>query len=249
LTLQVHDVIFTRAKDMHGLLFLAMTALFTSSIAAANEIAVKYAMQKKYPGVLIESVTRAPIAGLYEVFAGGEVIYVDHDVNYLITGGRLIDIARQADLTAERMRSLTAVKFEQLPLDLAFRKVQGKGTRKLAYFTDPNCPYCKQLEPNLAKLQDVTIYVFLYPVLGQDSQEKAKAVWCSKDRVKAYDEMMLKGNPPSDPGTCETPIDKILAFGREKYIRGTPTLFFANGQRVTGMILPNRLEQLLDSAR
>lgn len=132
-------------------------ALLMSSVAAASEATVKQAMQKKYPDVQVENVTKTPLAGIYEVFANGEVSYVDENVNYLIVRGRMIDIARKTDLTDERMRILTAVKFDQLPLDLAFRKVQGKGTRKVAYFADPNCSYCKKIEPDLAKLESRTI--------------------------------------------------------------------------------------------
>lgn len=224
-------------------------ALLFPSVVAASEATVKQAMQKKYPGVQIENVAKTPIAGIYEVFANGGVLYVDENVNYLIMYGKLIDIARGADLTEERLRILTAVRFDQLPLDLAFRKVQGNGARKLAYFSDPNCPYCKKIEPNLANLENVTIYIFLYPILGQDSYEKSKAVWCSKDRVKVYDEMMLKGNPPRTAGTCDTPIDRIVAYGRQKGINGTPTLFFTDGRRVTGAIPADQLKKLLDGAR
>lgn len=229
-------------------LFLCLSLLIPG-MAAASEATVKQAMQKKYPNVRVESVAKTPIPGLYEVFAGGEVIYADEKVNYLIAQGRLIDVARSTDLTDERLRVLTAIKFDQLPLDLAFRMVKGNGRRKMAYFTDPNCPYCKRLDQDLAKVNDVTIHVFLYPVLSQDSREKAAAVWCSKDRVKAYSEMMLNGHPPKTAGTCDTPIDKILAYGRQNGISGTPTLFFANGQRVTGAIPVDRLEKLLDDAR
>ena len=224
-------------------------ALLISGVAAASEATVKQAMQKKYPDVQVESVTRTPLAGIYEVFANGEVLYVDENVNYLIVRGRLIDVASKTDLTDERMRILTAVKFDQLPLDLAFRKIQGKGTRKVAYFADPNCPYCKKIEPDLAKLENVTIYFFLFPVLGQDSYEKSKAVWCSKDQVKVWNDWMLNGNPPKGPGNCDTPIEKILAFGRQKNINGTPTLFFADGQRVVGAIPLDQLQKLVDSAR
>ena len=224
-------------------------ALLISSVAAASEATVRQAMQKKYPDVPIESVARTPLAGIYEVYANGEIVYVDESVNYLIVRGRLIDVARKSDLTDGRLRVLTAVKFDQLPLDLAFRQVQGKGTRRLAYFADPNCPYCKQIEPNLAKLENVTIYIFLYPVLGQDSYEKSKAVWCSKDRVKVWNDWMLNGNPPKGPGNCETPIEKILAYGKQKNINGTPTLFFADGQRVAGAIPLDQLEKLVDRAR
>jgi thiol:disulfide interchange protein DsbC len=199
--------------------------------------------------VPVENVAKTPIPGIYEVYAEGEVLYVDENVNYLIAGGRMIDTARKADLTAERTRVLSAVKFDQLPLDLAFRKVQGNGARKIAYFTDPNCPYCKKLEPDLAKLDNVTIYIFLYPVLGPDSHEKAKAVWCAKDRVKVWDEWMLKGQPPKTAGTCDTPIEKILAFGRRKGITGTPTMFLADGERVKGAIPIEQLKKLVDGSR
>ena len=223
--------------------------LLISSVAAASEATVKQAMQKKYPGVQVESVTKTPITGIYEVFVGSDVFYVDENVNYMIMDGRLIDVARKVDLTDERLRVLTATKFDQLPLDLAFRMVKGNGKRKLAYFSDPNCPYCKRLDQELAKLTDVTVHVFLYPILSQDSYEKAKAVWCSKDRVKAYHEMMLNGNPPKTAGTCDTPIEKILAYGRQQNIRGTPTLFFADGRRVAGAIPADQLKKLLDGAR
>lgn len=229
-------------------IFLCMILLIPGA-TAASEAAVKQAMQKKYPGVKVESVAKTPITGIYEVFAGGEVLYVDENVNYMIAQGRLIDVARSTDLTDERLRILTAVKFDQLPLDLAFRMVKGNGKRRLAYFADPNCPYCKRLDQELAKVTDVTVYLFLYPILSQDSYEKAKAVWCSKDRVKVWNDWMLNGNAPATPGSCDTPIEKILAFGRQKGIRGTPTLFFANGQRVTGTIPADQLGKLLDDAR
>ena len=163
--------------------------------------------------------------------------------------GRLIDVARKTDLTEERTRVLTAIRFDQLPLNLAFRMVKGNGKRKFAYFTDPNCPYCKRLDQTLAKVTDVTIYLFLYPILSPDSVEKAKAVWCSKDRGKVYMDWMLNGNAPAASGNCDTPIEKILAFGRQKGISGTPTLFFADGQRVAGAVPADQLEKLLDAAR
>ena len=216
--------------------------------AAANETAVKAALQKKYPQIAVESVTKTPLPGIYEVFAGGQLIYTDEKATYLFVNGSLIDVDRKTNLTEERMTRLTAIRFDQLPLDLAFKKVKGKGTRKIAYFADPNCGYCKRFEQSLAAIDDVTIYVFLYPILSPDSTEKAKAVWCSRDRVKAWDELMLSGTMPAAAGTCQTPIDKILAFGKQKNVSGTPTLFFADGQRVPGAIPLEQIEQRLAAA-
>jgi thiol:disulfide interchange protein DsbC len=228
--------------------WLVAVLLLIPLAAGANENAVKQALQKKYPKVQTENIAKTPMPGVYEIYADGEILYVDEKANHIIVGGRMIDAARKEDLTAERLRALSAVKLDQLPLDLAFRKVQGNGSRKIAYFTDPNCPYCKQLEPALNKLENVTIYVFLYPVLGQDSYDKSKAVWCSKDRARAWDELMLKGNEPK-AANCDTPIEKIIAFGRRKGITGTPTLFLADGERVRGAVPLDQLKKLVDGSR
>ncbi len=216
--------------------------------AGASEATVRAALQKKYPDIAIENVNKTPLAGIYEVFANGQLIYTDENAAYLFVNASLIDTDKKANLTEERMNRLTAIKFDQLPLNLAFKKVKGKGTRKLAYFGDPNCGYCKRFEQDLAKIDDVTVYVFLYPVLGPDSLEKAKSIWCSKDRAKAWDDQMLNGNAPTAAGTCDTPIEKIVAFGRQKNISGTPTMFFADGVRVPGAIPADQIEQRLAAA-
>ena len=222
----------------------------TSTIAAASEASVKAAMQKKYPDIQVEKVTKIPLAGMYEIYANGQMIYTDENVTYLFVNANLIDADKKINLTEERMNELTAIKFEQLPLNLAFKKVKGKGTRKLAYFGDPNCGYCKRFEQGLAKIEDVTIYVFLYPVLGPDSMEKSKSIWCSKDRNKAWDDQLVNNIAPTAPGTCDTSsIDKTVAFGKQKNITGTPTLFFADGSRVPGAIPVEQVEQRLAAAK
>ena len=231
-----------------AMIVLLLAASLIPLAAGANENAVKQALQKKYPKVQVDNIAKTPMPGIYEIYADGDILYVDEKANHIIVGGRMIDAARKEDLTAERLKALSAVKFDQLPLDLAFRKVQGNGSRKLAYFTDPNCPYCKQIEPTLNKLENVTIYVFLYPVLGQDSYDKSKAVWCSKDRARAWDDLMLRGEQPKAV-SCETPIEKIIAFGRRKGITGTPTLFLADGERVRGAVPLEQLRKLIDAVR
>lgn len=233
-------------------LTMILAAAFVAMIgqtALASEATVKAALLKKYPQIQIQSVLKTPLAGMYEVYADGQLHYTDEKASYLFVNAMMIDTDKKTNLTEERMNKLTAISFNQLPLDLAFRKVKGKGTRKLAYFGDPNCGYCKKFEQDLTKIDDVTIYVFLYPVLGPDSMEKAKSVWCSKDKVKAWDDQLLNNIAPSGPGTCNTPIDKIVAFGRDKNITGTPTMFFIDGTRVPGAIPYDQIEQKLASAK
>lgn len=229
-----------------GLLLLACI----STIAAASEASVKATLQKKYPDIQVEKVTKIPLPGMYEVYAGGQLIYTDENVAYLFVNGNLIDADKKLNLTEERMMELTAIKFEQLPLNLAVKKVKGKGTRKLAYFGDPNCGYCKRFEQGLAKIDDVTIYVFLYPVLGPDSVEKSKSIWCSKDRIKAWDDQLVNNIAPTAASTCDTSaVDKTVAFGKQKSITGTPTLFFADGSRIPGAIPMEQVEQRLAAAK
>lgn len=231
------------------LIFTAAFVAMISQTALANEATVKAALLKKYPQIQIQSVLKTPLAGMYEVYADGQLHYTDEKATYLFVNAMMIDTDKKTNLTEERMNKLTAISFDQLPLDLAFRKVKGKGTRKLAYFGDPNCGYCKKFEQDLTKIDDVTLYIFLYPVLGQDSMDKAKSVWCSKNRVKAWDDLLVNGIAPTGPGSCDTPIDKILAFGRSKNISGTPTMFFVDGTRVPGAIPQEQIEQKLASAK
>lgn len=220
-----------------------------STVAVADETTVKAAFQKRYPDIVVEGVNKTPLPGIYEVFANGDLIYTDEKAAYLFIGANLIDAEKKSSLSEQRMNQLTSIKFDQLPLNLAFKKVKGKGTRKLAYFGDPNCGYCKKFEHDLAKINDVTVYVFVYPVLGPDSTEKAKSIWCSKDRVKAWDDQLLNNIAPTAAGTCDTSaIDKTVAFGKQKGIKGTPTLFFVDGQRVPGAIPVEMIEQRLVAA-
>lgn len=232
------------------ILILAAALVATVGHAAtANEAGVKAALLKKYPQIQIQSVAKTPLAGIYEVYADGQMHYTDEKATYLFVNAMMIDTDKKTNLTEERMNKLNAVSFDQLPLDLAFRKVKGKGTRKLAYFADPNCGYCKKFEQDLARIEDVTVYVFLYPVLGPDSLQKSKSVWCSRDKVKVWDDQLVNNIAPTGAGTCDTPIDKILAFGRSKNITGTPTLFFVDGSRVPGAIPYEQIEQRLASAK
>ena len=192
----------------------------------------------------ITQINKSPIAGLYEVVTPDHIFYVDENGQYLIDGN-LFDLKARRNITEARSRQLFAIDFGKLPLELAVKKVKGNGSRKLAYFTDPNCGFCKKLERELKNVNDVTLYLFLYPIFD-GSAEKVEAVWCSQDKVKAWDNLMLNGVQPA-PGKCDTPIAKVMALGKKLKLNGTPALIFANGTINPGYMPAPELEKALDS--
>jgi len=222
---------------------LALAQAADPSGKLTSEAIIKRTLESRLGGVKVDSVAKTPYLGLYEVRLDNEIIYTDEKMNYLFSGN-IIDAKNMQNLTEKRMRELTAVKWDNLPLDAAVKTVRGNGKRMLAVFSDPNCPYCKRFEKDLAKIDNVTIYTFLYPILSQDSHDKSKGVWCSADKSKAWSDLMLNGTVPA-AARCDTPIEKNLELGRKYRVSGTPTLFFTNGERVPGAIAADQIETRL----
>lgn len=225
----------------------ALILSLVSACYAQTDIAtVKKAIAEKFPeaGSNIE-VTKTTF-GWYEVYAGGRLFYTDEDVNYFFLGN-IVEAKSMSNITAQRLQKLSAIKFESLPLDFAIKTVRGNGKRKVAVFSDPDCPYCKRLEKDIANVTDVTIYTFLYPIpsLHPDATRKSKAIWCAPNRQKAWDDYMLRGVLAADK-SCDTPIDEIQAVGQKYKMNGTPTLVFADGRVVPGAISTSDMETYLN---
>ncbi|GGY11116.1 protein disulfide-isomerase [Paludibacterium paludis] len=210
---------------------------------------VKAAFQKRFADRKVLSVAKTPVKGMYEiVLKGNQVIYSDQKAEYLFIGD-LIDVKKNASLTEKRQSELNRIDWSSLPLDLAVKEVRGNGERRLAVFTDPDCPFCKKLErEGLNGVTNVTIYTFLYPLtdLHPDARRKSLQVWCSKDRVAAWSGFMLEGRALSGPTDCANPLDRIKALGEKLGITGTPGLIFGNGQMVAGAIDRSEIEELLN---
>ncbi len=206
----------------------------------AVEDAIRARVEQRF-NAKADSVTRMPF-GLWEIVVGTEIFYVDQDVNFVIVG-RVIDAKTREDLTSKKRDELLRVDFKTLPLDQAVKTVRGDGSRTLVTFEDPNCGFCKKLHRDLSPLKNVTIYTFLYPILSQDSFEKSRAVWCAKDRAKAWDELMGSGKaPPTPAAECKHPQQQTLDLGRKLEITGTPTLIFSDGRRMPGAVPLERVE-------
>jgi thiol:disulfide interchange protein DsbC len=227
---------------------LAMLAVLPVHAQTATEQQIKAELKKQLPEATIETVRKVPYGNLFEVVANGEIFYTDDKGSFILMGP-VIDLRSRENVTEARLRQVNAVKFDALNFKNAIKIVRGNGSRKLALFEDPNCGYCKRFERDLLTVTDVTVYVFLYPILSPDSVEKSRAVWCSADRGKAWLEIMTRDGAAPPAGNCDTPLDENLAFGREKKINGTPTLIFENGDRIPGAMPVAEIEKRLVAAR
>jgi thiol:disulfide interchange protein DsbC len=221
----------------------------TACGANADETKVRQLLQTKFPTMTVDSVTKVPFSGLYEVVLDGEIGYTNDKVEYFLAGN-LYDVRTlpPRNLTQDSAGQ-RAVKILSGSTDQAFKRVRGNGKRTLYTFEDPNCGYCKQLHRELAKITDVTIYTFLLPVLGPDSIEKSKAVWCASDRSKAWDEVMMTSSVTNNNKTCDTPIEKNIQLARRFGFSGTPTMYLANGQQIVGARPADQIEQALNSVK
>jgi thiol:disulfide interchange protein DsbC len=213
--------------------------------AQAQEAAIRKNLAERLPQMgKIDEVNKAPMPGLYEVRIGMDIYYTDAEGNYVLHG-QLIDAKAQRNLTEERTEKLMAIDFAALPLKDAFTIVRGNGKRKIALFEDPNCGYCKRFERDLQKVDNVTVYMFLYPILGPDSEVKSRNLWCAKDKGKAWQDFMVRDQAIATASCDSAAVARNVEFGRKYKITGTPTMIFADGSRVPGAIPAAQVEKLL----
>jgi len=236
---------------MTRIVFSFLAALCAALPAQADEAAIRRVIETKLGGARVEGVQATPIPGIYEVrFRGSDgvrIIYTDAQAAHIIVG-EIIDARSERNLTEERMRSASAIDIDSLPFELAVKVQRGNGKRMLVVFSDPYCPACFEFEKTLARLDDITIHYFMYPVIRPELADHSKAVWCSTDRAKAWLDLAQRRKPPAASPSCDSPIEKILAFGGKLGVRSTPTIFFANGERVRGGPSAAQLRSLLDDA-
>jgi len=238
-------------KQLVNALALAAALLTLHGSATAQEAAIRKTLAQRLPQLTpIDEVRKSELPGLYEVRVNGmDIYYTDAQGNYLVQGN-LLDTRTRRNLTEERVNQLSAVNFDTLPFKDAFVIVRGNGQRRLAVFEDPNCGYCKRFERDLQKVDNVTVYMFLYPILGPDSTEKSKAIWCAKDRGQAWQDWMVREQPlPAGAGCDTAALTRNVEAGRNYRINGTPTMFFVDGSRVPGAIDSKQIEKLLADAK
>ncbi len=231
---------------------VALAALCCSTAVFAQEAAIRKALAERMPQLgPIDEVRRTPLAGLWEVrYSGTELLYSDAKGEFIVVGGAMVDAKTNTDLTQARLDKLLAIAFDKLPLKDAVVVKQGSGARRLAVFADPNCGYCKRLERDLTQIKDVTIYTFVLPILGAESNDKSRDIWCAKDGQQASRNWMLNGStPPKAAVTCNTAaLSRNLMFAQAHKINGTPAVIFEDGTRKPGAMPGDQIEQMLAEA-
>ena len=218
--------------------------------AFADEAAIRKNIGERVPNFpKIDEVTKTAIPGIYELRIGTDILYTDEEGNHVIEG-QLIETKTKTNLTEQRVAKLTAIDFKTLPLKDAMVWKQGTGERKLVVFADPNCGYCKKFERDLQSVKDITVYTFLYPILGGDSPEKSKQIWCAKDNIKVWRDWMIKGTPIAESPACDTSaLQRNLALGRKHRITGTPGLVYEDGKMQPGAVGAEAVERQLVQSR
>ena len=241
----------TVAAPAGRVLLAACLAALCAVPALADEASIRKNLPTHLPSLPpIDEVSRTPVAGLWEVRMGTEILYTDAQGRHVLAG-ELIDASTRTSLTRERQERLTAFVFDELPFKDAIAIRQGSGKRRMAVFVDPNFGYCKRFERDVASLKDLTIYAFLYPVLGPDSQAKSRDIWCAKDPAKAWRDWMIQGvTPPSTAcAACDDgALERNGALGRKHRVQGTPAAVFEDGSRVPGAIPAAEIEKRLAAA-
>ncbi|PFH09506.1 thiol:disulfide interchange protein DsbC [Collimonas sp. PA-H2] len=232
------------------LLLLLVLAATNASAETAQEARIKKLIEPRMGvGIKVDSISKTPYGGLYEVRTNGDIFYTDENADYIVVG-KVIDSHTYKDLTKERVDQLAVINFADLPLDAAVKTVKGNGKRVLAIFEDPNCPYCKNLHKTLQEIDNVTVYTFLLNILSDDSVVKSRDIWCSADRSKAWNDWMTNGKAAAAvAAACPTPNDQVLALGKKLRIVGTPTVYFADGSRTGSALDAKALEQKLASLK
>jgi thiol:disulfide interchange protein DsbC len=228
----------------------AAWALLFAAAAGADEVAIRKNLAERLPNFPpIDEISKTPIPGIYELRIGADLLYTDEQGQYVIQGS-VIDTKSRVNLTEARIAKLTQIDFSALPLKDAILIKQGSGARKLVVFGDPNCGYCKKLERDLLALKDVSIYTFLFPILGPDSNVKARDIWCSREPAKVWRGWMVDGaTPPKAMGSCDTSaLDRNIALGNRNRVTGTPAVVFEDGSRSPGALPADQLESRLVAA-
>lgn len=236
-------------KFLSALCLGLLSCIASAQAETPQEAAIRKLLEPRLgEGVKVDAITKTNYAGLYEVRMGSDIVYTDEKGQYIFAGN-IFDTVNGTNYTKQRTEELLKIKFSDLPLDAAMKSVKGDGKRVMAIFEDPNCGYCKKFRHSLSQVPNLTVYTFMYNILAEDSETKSRNIWCSANRVKAWDDWMLNNKEaPKAAASCKSPHEKVYELGRRLKVNGTPTIFYVDGTRSSGMVDIKTLEERLTAA-
>ncbi len=243
------ELILKRMK-MKSWLSVLLLSIATLGTAHADIATVQKNLKTNFPDIPVNSVNTTQFKDIYEVYMGGRIVYTNDDAKYFLVGN-LIDLPNQVNITEQRQQVLSSIDVSKLPLNQAVKKVKGKGQRVIYLFSDPDCPYCKKLEAELDKVDNLTIYLFINPItsLHPTADKTSKQIWCSSKPYQAWTDYTLKGIAPTAKDSCKNPIDKNLELAKKLEVTGTPTFFLKDGRRISGALPATELEMMLNEIK
>lgn len=235
---------------MKSWLSILALSMATFGVAHADIATLQKNLKSKYPEIPVTSVNTTPVKDIYEVYMGGRIVYTNDDARYFFVGN-MIDLPNQKNVTEERQQLLEAIDISKLPLNQAIKKVKGNGQRVIYVFSDPDCPYCKKLEAELEKVDNITIYLFMSPIkaLHPNAEKTSKQIWCSSNPYQAWTDYTLKGKAPIAKDSCKNPVDKNIELAKTLEVTGTPTFFLKDGRRLSGALPASELELILKQVK
>jgi thiol:disulfide interchange protein DsbC len=214
------------------------------AFAFAKEGSITEKFKKDFPQNKFESLTPTEIKGIYEVYNGNQIYYYLPKEDVLFYG--TLVSKNGVNITRDSFLKKMAQKMAKLPLDSALKI--GNGKTAVVEFMDPNCYHCRQAYKFFSQRQDVTLYVFFFP-LSKESGDKIKHILCSKDAPKMYDDVLngkFDNNVPlnicADKKVDET-VKTHMQLASQAGVRATP-LFYIKGQVAEGFD-PSVIEKLL----
>lgn len=222
--------------------WLFVLVIVISSLSWADVNTVKTNLTQLHPKLKIENIQTTEMKGIYSGLMDNQVVYMGEDAQHILIGS-MFRLSDQKNITKDLVLKQNSIDWKKLPLQDAVKIVRGNGKRQIAVFSDPNCPYCKQLETELNKLNNVTIYTFIYPIKTQ-SVAISKQIFCESDPALAWSNLIGKGIQPRSTKACANPVERNLNLGKSLGLNGTPTIIFSNGFKAMGAYPALEIEKI-----
>jgi thiol:disulfide interchange protein DsbC len=204
-------------------------------------------MRASFSNLTFSEFEPSPIPGFYQVSSGGQLLYYSPDPELLIFGQVFnssgVDLTAQ-ELSERQQESLAAV-------DLSDALVLGDPDGiEIVEFTNPDCPYCRQLDAFLRVKQSEGHRIkrtIIFTTRHGRSAEKALSVLCAEDPDAAFETLFRGGTV--QPASCPQGQERLSAHtsvSDQVGVSGTPSLLIA-GEFITGFPQA-KLEAFLQSA-